>query len=160
VQARPARTTLEMKAVASGNTIVDTYAKIVDTFNDVYRKIHAAVSAKGKQAGLQKGLESFFGSVAEFAPLFVGIALAADGALPRDQVLANLQIAPSDDKLDYLHRGLNELLFFELFTAGEAVDRREEIELHQRLNQILRDMPAAADSLDPEITIEPENVAG
>ena len=48
-------------------------------------------------------------------------------------------MAPTDDKLDYLHRGLNELLFFELFTAGEAVDRREEIELHQRLNQIIRD---------------------
>jgi len=47
-------------------------------------------------------------------------------------------MAPTDDKLDYLHRGMNELLFFELFTAGEAVDRREEIELHQRLNQIIR----------------------
>jgi hypothetical protein len=88
---------------------------------------------------LLKGLESFFGSVAEFAPLFVGLAVDAAGRLNRDQLLANLAMAPTDDKLDYLHRGMNELLFFELFTAGEAVDRREEIELHQRLNQIIRD---------------------
>ena len=62
-------------------------------------------------------------------------------------------MAPTDDKLDYLHRGLNELLFFELFTAGEAVDRREEIELHQRLNQILRDRSPRV----REMTAEPED---
>jgi len=56
-------------------------------------------------------------------------------------ILAPREIKP---KLDYLHRGLNELRFFELFTAGEAVDRNEEVELHQRLNQILRDAPGRA----------------
>ena len=39
-----------------------------------FAKIHGAVSAKGKQQALEKGLESFFGSVAEFAPLFVGVS--------------------------------------------------------------------------------------
>jgi hypothetical protein len=62
-------------------------------------------------------------------------------------------MAPTDDKLDYLHRGLNELLFFELFTAGEAVDRREEIELHQRLNQIIRDRSPRTQT----IVAEPED---
>jgi hypothetical protein len=123
----------------------------------VYAKIHAAVSAKGKEGSLQQGLESFFGSVAEFAPLFAGVVLAADGTLPREAVRANLAMAPTDNKLDYLHRGLNELLFFELFTAGEAVDRREEIELHQRLNQILREQPdEESEELEPEITVERE----
>jgi hypothetical protein len=70
-------------------------------------------------------------------------------------------MAPTDNKLDYLHRGLNELLFFELFTAGEAVDRREEIELHQRLNQILREVPSAQEDedLEPEITVERDPAA-
>ena len=58
-------------------------------------------------------------------------------------------------ELDYLHRGLNELLFFELFTAGEAVDRREEIELHQRLNQIIRDRPSRVRT----IVAEPEDAS-
>ena len=49
-------------------------------------------------------------------------------------------MAPIDDKLDYLQRGLRELLYFELFSAGEAVDRQKEQALQTRLNQILRDM--------------------
>lgn len=128
-----------------GDSIQDIFGKVIDAFNEVYGKIFAAVSQRGKQQALHKGLESFFGSVAEFAPLFVGLGVDDRGMLPREPLLANLNMAPTDDKLDYLHRGLNELLFFELFTAGEAVDRREEIELHQRLNQIMRDrLPRAA----------------
>jgi hypothetical protein len=148
-----------------GDSLDDMFGRIIETFNSVFAKIFAAVKARGKEQALERGLESFFGSVAEFAPLFVGISLAADGTLPRDSLLANLRMAPTDNRLDYLHRGLNELLFFELFTAGEAVDRREEIELHQRLNQILGELPTSRrgsndephDSADedmPEISIE------
>jgi hypothetical protein len=134
--------TIQMQPIRAGDSIEDVYGKVVDTFNDVYAKIHAAVNQRGAANTLGKSLESFFGSVAEFAPLFVGLRMDPFGMLSRDQLLANLMMAPTDDKLDYLHRGLNELLFFELFTAGEAVDRREEIELHQRLNQIIRDRPS------------------
>ena len=99
--------------------------------------------------------------MAEFAPLFVGLSMDDKGTLARDQLLANLDMAPTDDKLDYLHRGLNELLFFELFTAGEAVDRREEIELHQRLNQIIRDRGGPARPPAPAtIVAEPSDASG
>ena len=131
--------TVKLAPAARGDSIKDIFAKVVDAFNEVYGKIYGAVAQRGRAQPLLKGLESFFGSVAEFAPLFVGLSMDERGMLSRDQLLANLHMAPTDDKLDYLHRGLNELLFFELFTAGEAVDRREEIELHQRLNQIIRD---------------------
>jgi hypothetical protein len=130
---------VKMSSSRPGDSMRDIFGKVVDAFNEVYAKICSAVAQRGKAQPLAKGLESFFGSVAEFAPLFVGLAMDDAGMLSRDQLLANLHMAPTDDKLDYLHRGLNELLFFELFTAGEAVDRKEEIELHQRLNQILRD---------------------
>jgi hypothetical protein len=154
--------------VRRGDSVEDVFKRVVDTFNFVYAKIYAAVSAKGKQEALARGLESFFGSINEFAPLFVGVQVSVDGTLPRANVLANLEMAPTDNKIDYLHRGLNELLFFELFTAGEAVDRREEIELHQRLNQILRDLPSGGDGGgsggggsddEPEITVEREGGA-
>ncbi|HEY7957535.1 MAG TPA: DUF4388 domain-containing protein, partial [Polyangia bacterium] len=158
VERREEKGTLKLQPSRPGDSVDDMHGRIIDTFNFVFAKIHAAVSSKGKEATLAQGLESFFGSVAEFAPLFVGVSLEPDGTLPREQVRANLQMAPTDNKLDYLHRGLNELLFFELFTAGEAVDRREEIELHQRLNQILREVPGtagqASPDLTPEITIE------
>ena len=133
---------VKMQPSRPGDSIQDIFGKVIDAFNDVYAKVYAAVEQRGKSQALHKGLESFFGSVAEFAPLFVGLDIDGDGMLSREQLLANLAMAPTDDKLDYLHRGLNELLFFELFTAGEAVDRREEIELHQRLNQIIRDRPS------------------
>ncbi len=160
VQQRAANAALD--AVRRGDSVENVFKRIVETFNHVYGKIHTAVALKGKQEALQRGLESFFGSVADFAPLFVGIELQPDGTLPITNVLANLEFAPTDNKLDYLHRGLNELLFFELFTAGEAVDRREEIELHQRLSQILRDLPGAergAGEDEPEITIERDGAA-
>jgi hypothetical protein len=163
VERREEKATIKMSMGRPGDSVDDMYGRIIDTFNFVYAKIHAAVSAKGKQQALAQGLESFFGSVAEFAPLFVGVSLEADGTLPREQIRSNLQMAPTDNKLDYLHRGLNELLFFELFTAGEAVDRREEIELHQRLNQILAEVPSgqspADDDLEPEITVERDPAA-
>lgn len=138
----------------AGDSIEDIFSAIVNTFNGVYAKIYAAVQQRGTESKLLSGLDSFFGSVAEFAPLFVGLAIASDGTLSREQLLANLSMAPTDDKVDYLHRGLNELLFFELFTAGDSVDRREETELHARLNQILRDHPSRV----REITAEPEDV--
>jgi hypothetical protein len=177
VQQRPRRAAIE-----AGDG-VDTLARIIAVFNEVYAKIYAAVAQGGKhaakQAGLRRGLESFFGSVAEFSPLFVGVSVQDDGTLPGEQMLANLAMSPVQDKVDYLHRGLNELLFFELFTAGEAVDRREEIALHQRLSQILKDVPpggqpmlepgrpgpqsaahvaqagAGEDDLEPEIEVGP-----
>jgi hypothetical protein len=137
VQPAAPRARLETNATAVG---ADTQTQIVLVFNEVYAKVHAAVAQNGKEAALHRGLESFFSSVAEFSPLFVGVRAEADGTMPVDQLLANLAMSPVADKLDYLHRGLNELLFFELFTAGEAVDRREEMELHQRLSQIMKDV--------------------
>lgn len=156
-----AQPVVQMRPSRPGDSLQDIFGKVIDAFNDVYAKIFAAVSQRGRQQSLHKGLESFFGSVAEFAPLFVGLTIAADGTLARDSLLANLDMAPTDDKLDYLHRGLNELLFFELFTAGEAVDRREEIELHQRLNQIIRDRAGAGQEtgVTHEMVAEPEDAS-
>ena len=144
---------VKMEQSRPGDSLQDIFGKVIDAFNEVYAKIYSAVAQRGKAQPLLKGLESFFGSVAEFAPLFVGLSMDELGTLSRDQLLANLYMAPTDDKLDYLHRGLNELLFFELFTAGEAVDRREEIELHQRLNQILRDRGGSLPT--PAMAVEP-----
>ena len=75
--------------VMVGTTLFPFYAKVVDTFNDVYAKIHAAVSQRGAGNTLGKSLESFFGSVAEFAPLFVGLRMDPFGMLNRDQLFGS-----------------------------------------------------------------------
>jgi hypothetical protein len=144
VQLRTATAALEVQVAAAGTSVDDLHARILDTFNAVYRKIFDAVAQKGRREALEKGLESFLGESSEFAPLFVGVQLLPDGRLPPDVVLANLSFAPTNSKIDYLHRGLSELLYFELFTAGEAVDRKEEVELHWRLDAILRERPSSA----------------
>jgi hypothetical protein len=137
VQLRPAADALEMQTVAKGASVDDLHGQILETFNAVYVKIWRAVEEKGKRDQLVRGLDSFLASADEFAPLFVGVELGTDGRLPRDVVIANLQFAPTNNRLEYLHRGLSELLYFELFTAGEAVDRKEQEELHQKLDSIL-----------------------
>jgi hypothetical protein len=149
VQPRTGRAALSAEAQGASEG-GELSMRIVAVFNEVYVKIHSAVSQKGKAEPLQRGIESFFASVAEFSPLFVGVGLREDGSLPPEQLIANLQMSPVEDKLDYLHRGLNELLFFELFTAGEAVDRREEIELHQRLSHILKEVRTGEAPIGPE----------
>ncbi len=136
VQLRAAVDALEVQAVADGS-VDDLHARILDTFNTVFAKIFSAVADKGRREQLESNLVSFFGSAEEFAPLFVNVQLLPDGRLPRDVLMSNLQFAPTNNRVEYLHRGLSELLYFELFTAGEAVDRREQEELHQKLDVIL-----------------------
>jgi hypothetical protein len=139
IQLRPAADALEVKAVAKGGSSVDDlHGRIIDTFNAVFQKIWNAVGEKGKGDQLIIGIASYLASADEFAPLFVGIALGPDGRLPRDLLTANLMMAPTNNRVEYLHRGLSELLYFELFTAGEAVDRKEQEELHQKLDSILQ----------------------
>jgi hypothetical protein len=141
VQMPEARVSAQMQAVPG----TDSATQVVEIFNQAYARVHTTVQTNDKELALARGLESFFASMTEFAPLFSGVTVDGKGELPAESIVANLSMAPVDDKLrlDYLYRGLNELLFFELFIAGEgAVDRRAELELHEKLHQILRDVPA------------------
>ena len=72
---------VKMETSRPGDSLQDIFAKVVDAFNEVYAKIFSAVAQRGKAQPLLKGLESFFGSVAEFAPLFVGLSMDEHGTL-------------------------------------------------------------------------------
>jgi hypothetical protein len=113
---------------------------VVDTFNTVFTKIYSEVRSKGKEAALRRGLESFFTGASTYADLFRSIEIDGHGAIPREKLLHNLAISEIDNKVDYLYQGLNELLFFEMFSAGEALDRREEQLLQKRLDEIYREL--------------------
>lgn len=118
----------------------DARVRVLDTYNHAFARIYSAVFQRSKQGTLRAGVESFLSSPGEFAPLFDGIELDQTGRLATDMVLHNLDMAPTADRMDYLQRGLSELLFYELFAAGEAIDRREEHDLHQRLSHILQEI--------------------
>jgi hypothetical protein len=120
--------------------------RTVERFNQAYAQVTAAVAAQGadKRAALARGLESFFVSAGGFAPLFVGVEVRGDGTLPVDALVGNLELAPIGDKPEYLYRGLNELLSFLLFNAGELADRGALGALGERLRAALARRPEPA----------------
>jgi hypothetical protein len=132
----------EAAASSSDSNAETTHAlhAVVDTFNTVFTKIYSEVRSKGKEAALRRGLESFFTGASTYADLFRSIEIDGHGAIPREKLLHNLAVSEIDNKVDYLYQGLNELLFFEMFSAGEALDRREEQLLQKRLDEIFREL--------------------
>ncbi len=112
--------------------------QVVETFNNVYRKIFAAV--QGRQKELLSGLDSFFGGSTGYGDLFQDIMLQEDGALPSKPLLDRLDSLDVPNKTDFLYQALNELLFFEMFTAGQSLSDKDEKSLRERLNEIFANM--------------------
>ncbi len=121
-----------LKPSSSGQAL----AAVVDTFNEVYRKIFAEISASGKLDQLQAGLTSFFHGETSFGELFAGIEPAEDGTIPPQAILDNLRRLDVHNRSDYLYQALNELLFLLMFTAGQTLSEEDERDLHARLNTI------------------------
>ena len=121
-----------LKPTSSGQAL----AEVVDTFNEVYRKIFAEISARGKSDQLKAGLSSFFRGETSFGALFKGIEPNEDGSLPATKLLDNLHALDIPNRSDYLYQALNELLFLLMFTAGQTLSEEDEKALHSRLNDI------------------------
>jgi hypothetical protein len=139
VQRRRDTDVKHLSRLAESQKQPDSLAALAETFNSVYRKIFAEVQSKGKEPVLRNGLESFFQGATGFVELFRGVSMVADGSLDTRVVLANLAGLRADNPIDFLYNGLNELLFFEMFTAGEALTREDEEALQQQLSVIFRD---------------------
>jgi hypothetical protein len=119
----------------------DAMALIIDAYNEAFGRLYGTMSGKGKAAALRQGVRAFMSSSVRFAELFRDVVLAEDGTLPRRQLLLNIDGLPDGERLELLQRGLNELLFFVLFVAGDAIDRAEEQELHARVARALEGLP-------------------
>jgi hypothetical protein len=117
----------------------DASAAIIETYNSVFEKFYAEIRAKGNEPALQEALDSFFQGDTSFTALFDGVTLSDTGILPTLLLLDNLGRVNVENKIQHLHAGLNELLFFEMFTAGEAISHQEEEALQKKLNAIFRD---------------------
>ena len=118
---------------------------VIETFNSIFRKIYAEVSRKGKVSSLRAGLDAFFAGTSGFGELFAGVHIGAEGDLDPAALLGNLDHAAAENKVDFLYQGLNELLFFELFAAGETLDRVEEENLQRVLNDLFRELSSASE---------------
>ena len=114
--------------------------RLVDVFNELLTRIHGTLSASNKAERFRADLGAFFRGATAYTELFAGIEPDQDGRLPVDTIMANLDKAQVSDRAQYLHQGLNELLFFLVFTVGEVVGRKEEQDLSRKLNEILKDL--------------------
>lgn len=117
--------------------------EIIDAYSGALARLYGALSAKGKAAQLREGVTAFLSGSVRFAELFRDVALADDGKLPRRQLLANVDGLPDGERLELLQTALSELLMFVLFVVGDAIDRREQQELHERVAKALERLPRA-----------------
>lgn len=115
---------------------VEALHEVVETFNQVFRKIQAEVGAKGRREELAEDAESFFSGSTGYGDLFAGVKLQEDGAIDAERLLKNLEELDVKNKTDFLYQALNELMFFEMFSAGQALSQEDEKELRSRLNEI------------------------
>lgn len=120
----------------------DRLRAVLDAFNRVFRLIFDKVRQKGDEPAVLTGMQSFFEGTSGYDDLFRGASLRSDGTLDPDKLLANLEGAGVKNKAEFLYSGLNELLFFEMFTAGEALPPEEEERLQRDLADVLNEQPS------------------
>jgi hypothetical protein len=124
-----------LKATEGGNKL----GEVIEAFNQIFRRIYSEVKRKGREAEFRSGLASFFAGASSYAKLFSAIAALEDGSLPAESLLANLDAISAGNQSDFLYQALNEYLFFQLFAAGEGLDKEEEQRLQRVLNEGFRD---------------------
>jgi hypothetical protein len=122
----------------------DAVRQLVDAYNTAFTRLYGIVSAKGKGAGFRQGVRAFLGGSARFTELFRDVVFGEDGSLPRMQLLANVDGMSDTARFDLLSRALHELLFFELFVAGDSVSPEEERDIQDRLTRTLAKVPQRA----------------
>ncbi len=117
----------------------DASGAIVETYNAVFERFYSEIQAKGTEPTLREAVDSFFRGDTSFTALFDGVVMADNGTLSAPLLLDNLAKVQVDNKIQHLHTGLNELLFFEMFTVGESISHQEEEALQKKLSAIFRD---------------------
>ncbi|MDY0000717.1 MAG: DUF4388 domain-containing protein [Polyangia bacterium] len=127
---------------AKGQPSRGSYEALIEIFNTVFRKIFKKIEDKDKDSSLRQGIDSFFEGATGFVELFRNVKLQGDGALPVETLLGNLQKLERENPMEFLYNGLNELLFFQMFTAGEALPAEDEEQLQKELASIFQGLSA------------------
>jgi hypothetical protein len=117
----------------------DRLVLLLDTFNQIFREITAAIDKSGRGREFRAGITSFLASQA-YPELFRNVGFDQSGEINTGTILANVKASQAENRADYLYSGLNELLFFEIFEAREILGRDEEQSLMQRVNQFFRQL--------------------
>lgn len=121
----------------------DAAGAIVEAYSGALARLYGAMSARGKLGELREGMKAFLTGTARYADVFRNVTVSDDGKLSARQLVANVDGLPEGERLELLQRALGELLMFVLFIVGDAIDRREQQELHERVAKALERLPRA-----------------
>ncbi len=94
--------------------------RIVATYKDALARLFAAVTVKERLA-LRAELARFIKESVPYRELFDKITVGGDGSI-RGDIVANMTNITSGEPSTILQLGLNEMLFFIMFAAGDAVE--------------------------------------
>lgn len=110
---------------------------MIRVFNTIYREIIDEVGQVAPTAGFRLGTNAFLASDQHgYAHLLGGLELDEEGALPEDVLLSRVEASSHENPARELYEALNELMFFELFQAGEILPPEREDDLSRRVKVI------------------------
>lgn len=121
----------------------DGPARIVETYNEAFLRLFMAIDERERES-LRAEIAGFIEDSPAFEELFDGVAVEPDGGLGGD-ILGNLKRVTTGDPAVILQLGLNEMLFFAMFAAGDALRPAVEQVLQKHVARALENLPKAED---------------
>jgi hypothetical protein len=131
----------QRKPIPSDRLPPDGVERIFDAYNDALRALFQAVGDSDRDE-LRHELDGFLEENEAYAALFDGAIVQPDGSLGIE-VLENLQELEGGDPVTRLQLGLNEMLFFLMFAAGDALPPQVEQVVQWRVAEALEKLPSA-----------------
>jgi hypothetical protein len=117
----------------------DGPARIVETYNDALQRLFMAIDERDREL-LRQELAGFLDDSPAYEELFDGVSVEQDGTL-RGDILSNLRWVTTGEPVTILQLGLNEMLFFAMFAAGDALRPQVEQVLQRHVAKALEKLP-------------------
>lgn len=127
------------RPVATEHLPTDGERQILRTYNEALRRLFANLD-EAEGAGLREEMGGFLRDSVPYRGVFSGVELGADGSIDTDLILQNVGGLDGEPTM-LLQLGLNELLFFGMFAAGDALEPDVERALQRDVALALQALP-------------------
>ena len=124
--------------VATADLPDDGILRVIAAYNDGLRRLFAGVD-HGERKTLMAEMATYIADSVTFANVFAGLKVADNGSLPGSMLVANIEGVAKPQTT--LQLALNELLFFVMFAAGDALDPEIEERVQAEVADALKKLP-------------------
>jgi hypothetical protein len=118
----------------------DGAVRIISTYNDAFASLFAEVAEDARDS-LMRETRRFVADSVPYRELFDGVDVTDAGTLRAEAVFDNMSAIGPERAVTLLQVGLNELLFFTLFAAGDALPAELEQTLQRNVAKALQKLP-------------------